>query len=218
MGRYLEFSQLTSSHFGNSDRLVAAPVKAYAQKNPHKLGAWPKESKTKIVHMHAGDFFGAVIVDVWKGRGEQVWQIEQGGAITGGLSMLIGVQSFAPHGGVFVFFAINPFWGFALAIAAGTVVTALIVVALKGIGRSTKDAVVAEAAPAATVAPAHACCARTHMVDAFISHVGGRLGTWARASVASAAAARPSTEGRAIRAKRRRGLPQNKQTTCWVTP
>ena len=44
---------------GNSDRRVAAPVKAYAQKNPHKLGAWPKESKTKIVHMHAGDFFGS---------------------------------------------------------------------------------------------------------------------------------------------------------------
>lgn len=75
-----------------------------------------------------------------------------GGAITGGLSMLFAVQSYAPHGGVFVFFAINPFWGFALAIAAGTVVTALLVVALKGIGRSTKDAVVAEAAPAATVA------------------------------------------------------------------
>lgn len=75
-----------------------------------------------------------------------------GGAITGGLSMLFGVQSFAPHGGIFVFFAINPFWGFALAIVAGTVVTALIVVALKGIGRSTKDAAVAEAAPAATVA------------------------------------------------------------------
>ncbi|MCT2086132.1 fructose-specific PTS transporter subunit EIIC [Microbacterium enclense] len=75
-----------------------------------------------------------------------------GGAITGGLSMLLSVQSFAPHGGIFVFFAINPFWGFALAIVAGTVVTALIVVALKGIGRSTKDAVVAEAAPAASVA------------------------------------------------------------------
>jgi len=75
-----------------------------------------------------------------------------GGAITGGLSMLLSVQSFAPHGGIFVFFAINPFWGFALAIVAGTVVTALIVVALKGIGRSTKDAAVAEAAPAATVA------------------------------------------------------------------
>ncbi|MFN3948157.1 fructose-specific PTS transporter subunit EIIC [Microbacterium sp.] len=75
-----------------------------------------------------------------------------GGAITGGLSMLLGVQSFAPHGGVFVFFAINPFWGFALAIVAGTVVTALLVVAFKGIGRSTKDAAVAEAAPAASVA------------------------------------------------------------------
>ncbi|MDU0368306.1 fructose-specific PTS transporter subunit EIIC [Microbacterium sp. KSW4-17] len=75
-----------------------------------------------------------------------------GGAITGGLSMLFGTQSFAPHGGIFVFFAINPFWGFALAIVAGTVVTALIVVALKGIGRSTKDAAVAETAPAATVA------------------------------------------------------------------
>jgi len=44
---------------GNSDRRVAPPVKAYAQKNPHKLGAWPKESKTKIVHMHAGDFFAS---------------------------------------------------------------------------------------------------------------------------------------------------------------
>lgn len=75
-----------------------------------------------------------------------------GGAITGGLSMLIGVQSYAPHGGIFVLFAINPVWGFPLAIIVGTVVTALIVVALKGIGRSTKDAAVTEAAPVATVA------------------------------------------------------------------
>ncbi|MBB3158525.1 PTS system fructose-specific IIC component [Microbacterium proteolyticum] len=75
-----------------------------------------------------------------------------GGAITGGLSMLIGVQSYAPHGGIFVLFAINPVWGFPLAIIVGTVVTALIVVALKGIGRTPKDASVAETAPAATVA------------------------------------------------------------------
>lgn len=54
-----------------------------------------------------------------------------GGAVTGALSMAIGVQSLAPHGGVFVFFAINPFWGFLVAIAAGTVVTALVVIALK---------------------------------------------------------------------------------------
>ena len=44
---------------GNSDRRVAAPVKAYAQKNPHKLGAWPKDSKTRVAHMRDGDFFGS---------------------------------------------------------------------------------------------------------------------------------------------------------------
>jgi PTS system fructose-specific IIC component len=54
-----------------------------------------------------------------------------GGAVTGGLSMALAVQSLAPHGGAFVFFAISPFWGFLVAIAAGTVVTALVVVALK---------------------------------------------------------------------------------------
>lgn len=54
-----------------------------------------------------------------------------GGAVTGALSMVFGVQSLAPHGGVFVAFAINPFWGFLLAIVAGTVVTALLVIALK---------------------------------------------------------------------------------------
>ncbi|MFG6401704.1 fructose-specific PTS transporter subunit EIIC [Microbacterium sp. P04] len=54
-----------------------------------------------------------------------------GGAVTGALSMLFAVQSYAPHGGVFVFFAINPVWGFAISIAAGTVVSALIVIALK---------------------------------------------------------------------------------------
>ncbi|BDV30890.1 PTS fructose transporter subunit IIABC [Microbacterium terricola] len=54
-----------------------------------------------------------------------------GGAVTGALCMWLGVQSLAPHGGIFVFFAIDPFWAFAVAIAAGTVVTALAVVALK---------------------------------------------------------------------------------------
>jgi PTS system fructose-specific IIC component len=54
-----------------------------------------------------------------------------GGAVTGGLSMAFAVQSLAPHGGIFVFFAINPFWAFAVAILAGTVVTAFLVVAFK---------------------------------------------------------------------------------------
>ncbi|WKD59125.1 PTS fructose transporter subunit IIABC [Corynebacterium caspium] len=54
-----------------------------------------------------------------------------GGAVTGALTMALGVGSRAPHGGIFVLFAINPWWGFILAIAAGTAVTALAVIALK---------------------------------------------------------------------------------------
>jgi len=65
-----------------------------------------------------------------------------GGAVTGALSMAFSVQSYAPHGGLFVFFAINPIWGFLISIVAGTVVSALIVVALKKwVGRKElKDA------------------------------------------------------------------------------
>ncbi|KAA3647642.1 MAG: NADP-dependent isocitrate dehydrogenase [Proteobacteria bacterium] len=42
---------------GNSDRRVAAAVKKYAQNNPHRLGQWSKDSKTKVVHMEKGDFY-----------------------------------------------------------------------------------------------------------------------------------------------------------------
>jgi isocitrate dehydrogenase len=44
---------------GNSDRRVAAPVKAYAQKNPHKMGIWSKASRTHVSHMIKGDFFAS---------------------------------------------------------------------------------------------------------------------------------------------------------------
>lgn len=44
---------------GNSDRRVAAPVKAYAQKNPHKMGIWSKASGTHVSHMDKGDFYGS---------------------------------------------------------------------------------------------------------------------------------------------------------------
>ena len=54
-----------------------------------------------------------------------------GGAATGALSMATGVGSKAPHGGFFVFFAIDNFLMFFVSIAVGTVVTALSVVALK---------------------------------------------------------------------------------------
>ena len=76
-----------------------------------------------------------------------------GGAVTGALIMAFGVGSRAPHGGVFVLFAIDPWWAFLIALAAGTVVTALILVALKRfVGRQRPEVAVADGAPA--LAPA----------------------------------------------------------------
>lgn len=43
---------------GNSDRRAPKAVKNYAKKNPHSMGAWSKDSKTKVAHMDAGDFYG----------------------------------------------------------------------------------------------------------------------------------------------------------------
>ena len=58
-----------------------------------------------------------------------------GGAITGALSMALGAASKAPHGGIFVFFAIDRVWAFILAIVVGTLVAALLVTALKASAR-----------------------------------------------------------------------------------
>jgi isocitrate dehydrogenase len=44
---------------GNSDRRVALAVKEFAQKHPHSVGAWSKESKTHVAHMTEGDFYGS---------------------------------------------------------------------------------------------------------------------------------------------------------------
>jgi len=42
---------------GNSDRRAAAPVKAYAQAHPKKLGPWTKDTPTHVAHMSGGDFY-----------------------------------------------------------------------------------------------------------------------------------------------------------------
>jgi PTS system fructose-specific IIC component len=54
-----------------------------------------------------------------------------GGALTGALTMATGVTSQAPHGGIFVFFAIGNLPMFIISIIAGTVVSAFAVLALK---------------------------------------------------------------------------------------
>jgi isocitrate dehydrogenase len=41
---------------GNSDRRAAIAVKKFAQANPHRMGEWSKDSKTRVASMSGGDF------------------------------------------------------------------------------------------------------------------------------------------------------------------
>ena len=42
---------------GNSDRRAAKAVKNFAQKNPHRMGDWSADSKTRVSSMSGNDFF-----------------------------------------------------------------------------------------------------------------------------------------------------------------
>ncbi|CUI00046.1 NADP-dependent isocitrate dehydrogenase [Leisingera aquaemixtae] len=42
---------------GNSDRRAAKAVKNFAQKNPHSMGEWSADSKTKVTSMPGNDFY-----------------------------------------------------------------------------------------------------------------------------------------------------------------
>ncbi|MET4164279.1 MULTISPECIES: PTS fructose transporter subunit IIABC [Gordonia] len=63
-----------------------------------------------------------------------------GGALSGALIMAFGVELRAPHGGIFVFFAMNNWVLFLVALVAGTVLSAVLVIAAKQVHRS-RDAV-----------------------------------------------------------------------------
>ncbi|WP_194861574.1 PTS fructose transporter subunit IIC, partial [Dietzia sp. SYD-A1] len=73
-----------------------------------------------------------------------------GGAVTGALIMAFSVESYAPHGGLFVVFAINPVWGYLVAILAGMLVSTTAVVLAKSARRD--PAPVAAPAPVAVAA------------------------------------------------------------------
>ncbi|MEU9486401.1 fructose-specific PTS transporter subunit EIIC [Streptomyces decoyicus] len=60
-----------------------------------------------------------------------------GGAVTGALSMMFGCTLRAPHGGIFVVPLIGQPFLYLLAIAAGTGVTAVLVILLKGLRRTS---------------------------------------------------------------------------------
>ncbi|MFT4127313.1 MAG: fructose-specific PTS transporter subunit EIIC [Gordonia sp. (in: high G+C Gram-positive bacteria)] len=68
-----------------------------------------------------------------------------GGALTGGLSMALSTQLRAPHGGVFVLFAMNgTWWKFLIALALGTVVAAVGVIAAKQLSKTRTEVAAAE--------------------------------------------------------------------------
>ena len=72
-----------------------------------------------------------------------------GGAITGALIMAFDVTLKAPHGGIFVFFAIGNLLWFLVALAVGTVAGALAVIAAKQFVKPGADV---EEAPALAAA------------------------------------------------------------------
>lgn len=59
-----------------------------------------------------------------------------GSAVTGGLSMAMEVSVRAPHGGIFVLFAVDNILGYIIALAAGVAVGAVAVIVLKSLGRT----------------------------------------------------------------------------------
>ncbi len=58
-----------------------------------------------------------------------------GSAVTGGMSQALDVSVRAPHGGIFVLFAVDGVAGYLVSLGAGVAVGALAVIALKSIGR-----------------------------------------------------------------------------------
>ncbi len=65
--------------------------------------------------------------------------IMAGSAVTGALSMGLDVGLRAPHGGIFVLFAVDNILGFVIALVAGVLVSTALVVALKSVGRTSND-------------------------------------------------------------------------------
>ncbi len=86
-----------------------------------------------------------------------------GSATTGAIVAAAGVQAQAPHGGIVVFFAINGFLLWVLAIVIGSLVGAAAVIIAKSIGRLKADAVPEDAVD---MAHAHSATAVTQSARA----------------------------------------------------
>jgi PTS system fructose-specific IIC component len=89
-----------------------------------------------------------------------------GGATTGAIVAVSGVQLRAPHGGIFVFFAITGIVMFLVALAIGTVVGGVAVTIAKSIGRDRADEVPADAVDELHVHPGGAAAGSARPVNA----------------------------------------------------
>jgi isocitrate dehydrogenase len=68
---------------GNSDRRAAGAVKQYARDNPHKMGAWSKDSKTHVSYLPSGDYFGSeVSTTLAAATNARIELVEAGGKVT----------------------------------------------------------------------------------------------------------------------------------------
>jgi len=68
---------------GNSDRRVAGPVKEYARRHPHSMGAWSADSKSHVAHMNDGDFYASEQSVVIEQAGDvRIEHIDEDGRVT----------------------------------------------------------------------------------------------------------------------------------------
>ena len=67
---------------GNSDRRVAAAVKAYARANPHSMGAWSSDSKSRVAHMDDRDFYSSEKSAICASEGSLRIEFESGSGTT----------------------------------------------------------------------------------------------------------------------------------------
>jgi isocitrate dehydrogenase len=67
---------------GNSDRRVAAAVKAYAKANPHSMGAWSADSKSRVAHMDDDDFYSSERSAICASQGSLRIEFESQGGTT----------------------------------------------------------------------------------------------------------------------------------------
>eukprot|EP00602_Paraphysomonas_sp_CaronLab_P001327 CAMPEP_0185025404 /NCGR_PEP_ID=MMETSP1103-20130426/8377_1 /TAXON_ID=36769 /ORGANISM="Paraphysomonas bandaiensis, Strain Caron Lab Isolate" /LENGTH=704 /DNA_ID=CAMNT_0027558601 /DNA_START=198 /DNA_END=2312 /DNA_ORIENTATION=- len=68
---------------GNSDRRVAAPVKEYAQRNPHKMMSWSPDCRARVAHMTEGDFYSSErSVRMTEACNVRIEHVDESGSIT----------------------------------------------------------------------------------------------------------------------------------------